>query len=120
MRKVVWMGSSYKDFMEFPPEVRHAAGYILHHAQIGKKHEHIKILSGMGSAGIAEIKENGPNGTYRVIYTIEMEGFVFVLHAFQKKSKSGIGTPKQELDLLGHRIKEAKALYKKMREGEKK
>jgi phage-related protein len=106
--------------MEFPAEVRHAAGYVLHHAQIGKKHEHIKILSGMGSAGVAEIKENDPNGTYRVIYTVEMKGFVFVLHAFQKKSKSGMATPKHELELLKQRIKEAKALYKKMQEGEKK
>ena len=68
--------------------------------QEGKKHEHAKVLSGMGSAKILEIRENDRSGTYRVIYTIEMEDFVFVLHAFQKKSKSGISTPKQELDLL--------------------
>ena len=54
----------------------------------------------MGSAKILEIRENDRSGTYRVIYTIELEDFVFVLHAFQKKSKSGISTPKQELDLL--------------------
>lgn len=116
MKKVVWVGSSYRDFMEFPAEVRQAAGYVLHHAQTGKKHDRIKVLSGMGNAGVAEIKENGPNGTYRVIYTIEMKGFVFVLHSFQKKSKSGIATPKHELDLLKNRIKEAKALYKKLLE----
>lgn len=77
------------------------------------------MLSGMGNAGLAEIRENDPNGTYRVVYTVEMKGFVFVLHAFQKKSKSGIATPKQELELLKNRIKEAKAFYKNIQEGEK-
>lgn len=118
MKKLVWIGSSYKDFMEFPPEIRHAIGYALYYAQLGKKHEHTKILSGMGSAGIAEVRENGPNGTYRVVYTVEIKDFVFVLHSFQKKSKSGISTPKQELEQLNKRIKEARALYKKMREGD--
>lgn len=117
MKRVIWINSSYKDFMKFPPEVRHMAGYVLHHAQLGKKHEHIKVLSGMGSACIAEIKESGPNGTYRIIYSIEMKGFLFVLHAFQKKSKTGIATPKQELELLKNRITEAKALYAKLQDG---
>lgn len=120
MKKVIWVGSSYRDFMEFPLETRQAAGYVLHYAQMGKKHEHIKVLSGMGSSGVAEIKENGPNATYRLIYTIEMKEFVFILHAFQKKSKSGTATPKQELELLKIRIKEAKVLYKKLQEKEKK
>ncbi|MBS0621766.1 MAG: type II toxin-antitoxin system RelE/ParE family toxin [Verrucomicrobia bacterium] len=83
-------------------------GYGLHVAQIGKKYEHAKVLSGMGNAKILEIRENDRDGTYRVIYTIEMEDFVFVLHAFQKKSKSGISTPKQEIELLKNRLKEAR------------
>jgi phage-related protein len=73
--------------------------YALYHAQLEKKHEHAKVMSGMGSANILEIRENDPNGTYRVIYTLEMGKYVFVLHAFQKKSKSGIATPKQEIEL---------------------
>lgn len=73
----------------------------------------------MGHAGIVEIRENDRNGTYRVIYTVEMKDCVFVLHAFQKKSKSGIATPKTEIDLLKNRIKDAKALYKSM-QGERK
>lgn len=117
MKRVVWISSSYKDFMEFPPSVRNAVGYALYYAQLGEKHEHTKILSGMGSAGIAEVRENGPGGTYRVVYTVEMEGIVFVLHAFQKKSKSGIATPKQELELLKKRIKEAKSFYKDLQRG---
>lgn len=119
MKKVIWVGSSYENFMEFPHEVRHATGYALYQAQLGKKHEHTKVLSGMGSAGVMEIRENDRNGTYRVVYTVEMKDFVFVLHAFQKKSKSGIATPKQELELLKNRIRDAKALYKSLQEGGK-
>ena len=100
--------------MDFPDLIRRAMGHALFSAQEGKLHPHAKVLSGMGSAGIQEIRENDGSGTYRVIYTIEMKECVFVLHAFQKKSKSGIATPKQELDLLNTRLKEAKALYKGM------
>ena len=119
MKKVIWINSSYKDFMEFPLEVRHAVGYALYFAQLGKKHAHAKILSEMGNAGVAEIRENDPSGTYRVIDTVEIKDFVFVLHAFQKKSKSGIATPKQEIELLKNRIKEAKVFRRNIREEEK-
>ena len=114
MKKLVWVGSSYKDLKEFPPPVRQAIGYALFFAQNGKIHEHAKVLSGMGSAGIQEVRENDKSGTYRVIYTVETAEYVFVLHAFQKKSKSGIATPKQEMELLKSRLKEAKALYKSL------
>ena len=105
--------------MEFPSPVRNAVGYALYNAQLDGNHAHIKVLSGMGSAGVAEIRENAPGGTYRVVYTVEMEGVVFILHAFQKKSKSGKATPKQELELLKTRIKEAKTFYKHMKERQK-
>lgn len=79
-------------------------------------HEHAKVLSGMGNAKVIEIQENDRSGTYRIVYTIEIKDFIFVLHAFQKKSKSGIATPKQELELIKNRLKEAKILYKGMME----
>lgn len=116
MKKVLWVGSSYKDFMKFPTAVRHAVGYVLYYAQMGKRHEHMKTRSGMGNGGVTEIRENDSSGTFRVMYTVELEGFVFVLHAFQKKSKSGKATPQQELELLKDRIKEARALHKMVRE----
>ena len=94
-------------------------GYALFCAQNGKMHEHAKILSGMGSAGVQEVRENDRSGTYRVVYTVETREFVFVLHAFQKKSKSGIATPKQEMELLKARLKEAKIVYKSLSEGSK-
>lgn len=110
MKRLIWIGKSYEDLKEFPPDVRHAMGYALYAAQIGKMHEHAKVLSGMGNAKVIEIRENDRGGTYRVVYTIEMKDFV--LHAFQKKSKSGSATPQQELDLLKDRLKEAKVLFK--------
>jgi phage-related protein len=116
MKRLIWAGSSYEDLRKFSLLIRGAMGYALHIAQEGKKHEHAKVLSGMGNAKILEIRENDKSGTYRVIYTIEMEDFVFVLHAFHKKSKSGIATPKQELDLLKNRLKEVPALYKSLKE----
>ncbi len=116
MKKVIWIGSGYDDLKEFPARVRNAVGYALFFAQEGKKHPHAKILSGMGSAGVVEVKENDQSGTYRLIYTLEIEEYVFVLHAFQKKSKSGIATPKKEIDMIKNRLKEAKALYKELKE----
>jgi phage-related protein len=114
VKKLVWVGSSYKDFKEFPPSIHQTVGYALFLAQNGKIHMHAKVLSGMGSAGIQEIRENDKSGTYRVIYTVETGEYVFVLHAFQKKSKSGIATPKQDIELLKNRLKEARSLYKNL------
>lgn len=91
---------------------------LIYQAQLEKKHEHAKILSGMGNANVIEIRENDSSGTYRVIYTTEIEKYIFVLHVFQKKSKTGIATPKQEMELLRKRLQDAKILYKSMIEGE--
>ena len=121
MKRVLWVGSSHKDLTEFPPLVCRAMGFALYQAQQGKKHEHAKPLSGMGNANIVEVRENDPSGTYRVIYTLEMANYVFVLHAFQKKSKSGIATPKQEMELLKKRLQDANVFYKNLiEEGKKK
>lgn len=121
VKKVIWIGSSYKDLIAFPPRVCNAMGYALYRAQLNKKHEHAKVLSGIGSANVLEIRENDSSGTYRVIYTLEIESYVFVLHAFQKKSKSGLATPKQEIELLKKRLQDAKIFYKNLiEEGKKK
>lgn len=53
-----------------------------------------------------------------MVYTVEMTEFIFVLHAFQKKSKSGIATPKQDIDLIKRRLKDAESLHKELN-GEK-
>jgi len=112
MKRLIWIGSSYEDLKDFPIPVRNAMGYALYRAQIGEKHEHAKVLSGMGNTNIIEIRENDKSGTYRVVYTVEFHDFVAVLHAFQKKSKQGIATPKQEIELLKSRLKDAKILMR--------
>ncbi|MFV0340525.1 MAG: type II toxin-antitoxin system RelE/ParE family toxin [Parachlamydiaceae bacterium] len=101
--------------MEFPSDVIEEIGYGLYLAQMGDRHIHAKTLSGLGNAKIVEIRENDRSGTYRVIYTVEMDDFIFVLHAFQKKSKSGIATPKQELNIIRSRLKEAEYFYKELK-----
>ena len=91
-------------------------GYGLYLAQMGDRHSHAKTLSGFGNAKIVEIKDTGRSGTYRVVYTVEMSECIFVLHAFQKKSKSGISTPKQDMDLIKRRLKDAESLYKEVKD----
>ena len=118
MKRLFWIGRSREDLKEFPEEVQGEMGHGLYLAQMGDRHNHAKTLTGLGSAKIIELRETDRSGTYRLVYTVEMGGFVFVLHAFQKKSKSGIATPKQEIDLVKRRLKEAESLYKQLREEE--
>lgn len=117
LKRLEWIGSSYEDLNAFPREIRRAMGYAIHLAQIGEVHPHAKVFKGTGSAKVLEIRESDRAGTYRTVYTLEMKNFIFVIHAFQKKSKSGIATPKKELELIESRLKEAKAFYEEfMRE----
>lgn len=118
MKRIFWMGTSHDDLAECPKSIRHSVGYALYLVQGGDKPASSKVLSGMGSAKILEIRENDVSGTYRAIYTIEMKDCVFVLHVFQKKSKTGKETPKKELDLLKIRLKEAREEFKKMQANE--
>ena len=88
-----------------PEEVIDTFGYALHLAQTGKKHEQAKPLHGFGSAGVLEIVEDWRGNAYRAVYTVRFETAVYVLHAFQKKSKSGIKTPPQDLQMIKSRLK---------------
>ena len=80
-------------------------------AQTGSKHPHAKPLKGFGGAGVLEIVENEDGDTYRAVYTVKLAGIVYVLHAFQKKSRQGIATPKQDIDLIQQRLKRAQEHY---------
>lgn len=110
-KPVVWIGSSLDDLKEFPEEVQGEMGYALYLAQTEKKHISAKPLKGFGGAGILEIVTNFDGDTYRGVYTVKFAGVVYVLHAFQKKSKRGIATPKQDIDLIKERLKKAKQHY---------
>lgn len=118
MKRLLWIGSSKEDLKDFPDEVQDEMGHGLYLAQMGDRHKHAKTLSGLGNAKIIELKENDRLETYRLVYTVEMAEFIFVLHSFQKKSKTGKETPKQEIDLVKRRLKEAEALYKQLIKGE--
>jgi len=89
-----WVGSSRKDLKEFPSEVRNAMGYALYQAQLGLKAAAARPLTGFGRASVLEIVDDFQTDTYRAVYTVRFADVVYVLHAFQKKSKKGIATPK--------------------------
>lgn len=91
----------------FPEDVKDAIGYALYIAQQGGKHPDAKPLRGFGSAGVLEIVENYSGDAYRAVYTVRIAGCVYALHAFQKKSKKGIKTPRSENELIKSRLKRA-------------
>jgi phage-related protein len=107
IKQVVWIGSSKADLTAFPEEVKDAMGYALYVAQQGGKHYHTKPLRSFGGAGILEIVEDHDGDTYRAVYAVRLARRIYVLHAFQKKSKSGIKTPKAETNLIKLRLKRA-------------
>lgn len=116
-RPLEWIGSSRKDLLKLPADVRNLFGYALHFAQQGGQHQAAKVLKGFGGAGVLEVVENNAGGTYRAVYTVRFEEAVFVLHCFQKKSKSGIATPKEDMDIVRARLKVAEIVAKEMSNG---
>jgi phage-related protein len=106
-----WVGSSKKDLRRFPDEVQRVTGYALWLAQLGVKHTDAKPLAGCGGAGVLEVVEDYDGDTYRAVYTVRLAGAVYVLHAFQKKSRPGIATPAHEMDLVRARLKQAEQIH---------
>ena len=101
-----WIGSAYRDFCVFPDEVKSEMGYGLFLAQIGGRHRKAKTLSGFGGAGVIEIIDDHRGDTFRTVYTVRFASAVYVLHAFQKKSKSGIATPHSDIELVKRRLRD--------------
>jgi phage-related protein len=110
-KPVFWVASSRKDVRKFPKSVRQAVGQALFDAQTGGKHPDAKPLKGFGSAGVLEVIEDDDGNTYRAVYTVKFAGVVYVLHAFQKKSKSGIKTPPEEIEKIRSRLRDAEKDY---------
>jgi phage-related protein len=110
---VVWIGSSRRDLKAFPAEVKDVMGYALYQAQLGLKAPSAKPLRGFGGAGVLEIVEDFQSDTYRAVYTVKFSDLIYVLHAFQKKSKKGVATPKADTDLINKRLKIAEQDSKK-------
>jgi phage-related protein len=111
-KPVDWIGRAYKDFREFPEAVQDHVGYALHLAQTGGRHEDAKPLKGFCGAGILKVVSDHVGDTYRAVYTVKFATVIYVLHAFQKKSKTGSKTPVLEMDLIERRLKVAEADYK--------
>lgn len=86
-------------------------GYALYQAQVGRKASSAKPLAGFRGAGVLEIVEDHQTDTYRAVYTVKYSDLVYVLHAFQKKSKKGIATPKHDIDLIKKRLRIAEEDY---------
>ena len=95
-----------------PADVQDIFGYALHLAQAGGKHSQAKPLRGCGGAGVLEVVEDHHGDTYRAVYTVRYAMAVYVLHCFQKKSASGIATPKPDTALIQARLKAVAALEK--------
>jgi phage-related protein len=112
VKELGWVVSSKKDLMGFPLNVRKEMGHALYIAQQGGKHKDAKPLKGFGGATVLEVVQNDGNGTYRTMYTVQFEQVIYVLHAFQKKSKTGIKTSKQDMDLVEKRLAAAQHMHK--------
>lgn len=103
--------------LALPADVRKSFGHALDFAQRGDQHDAAKVMKGFGGAGVLEVVENDIGGTYRAVYTVKFEEAVFVLHCFQKKSKSGVATPKEDMGIIRTRLKVAGVLAKELRNG---
>ena len=112
LKSVVWVGSSRRDLRNFTDPVRDQMGYAQYVAQCGGKHRDAKALRGFGGASVVEVITNYRGDTYRAVYTVRYAGAVYVLHAFQKKSKAGRETPRREAELIQQRLREAEQIAK--------
>lgn len=120
VRRVGWVGSARKDYAEFPARVQDDVGYRLYQVQIGQrpfppaKPLNRGVLKGLG---IYELCEDFDGDTYRAVYTVQFDGVVYVLHAFKKKSKSGIATPQPDIALIRSRYQDAVQVHVQMLAG---
>ncbi len=110
LKPIIFMGSSCKDLRRFPEAVCGKISYELYLVQGGEKPKAAKSLKGL--PGVMELVERYATDTYRAVYIANIKGRVYVLHCFKKKSKRGIQTPKEDMNLVGQRLKEAKQLGK--------
>lgn len=109
LKPLYWVASSKKDLQALPADVMDVFGFALHLAQTGSQHSHAKVLKGFGGAGVLEVVENHMGDTYRAVYTVRYAHAVYVLHCFQKKSKTGIATPKPDMDKIRERLQAVEA-----------
>jgi phage-related protein len=112
LKPVFWIGSSRRDLRGMPPQVRGNIGQALYAAQQGMTDPAAKPLKGFGGTRVMEIVERYRADAYRAVYTAHFATAIYVLRVFQKKSKTGIATPKHDIDLIKRRFAEAERDYK--------
>lgn len=111
-KPLAWVGSSKKDYMEFPEAVQKDMGNALGLAQFGGKHPNAKPWKGDGS-GVFELVESHHGNAYRAVYVVRFQEIIYVLHAFQKKSPHGIKTALVDIEMVHRRLKAAQEDYRK-------
>ncbi|MGA2593395.1 MAG: type II toxin-antitoxin system RelE/ParE family toxin [Bryobacteraceae bacterium] len=112
MKPAVWVGSSRKDLRAFPRQVRSDIGQAIYAAQMGETDPAAKPLKGFGGTRVMEIVDRHNSNTDRAVYTAQFSGVIYVLHAFQKKSKRGIATPRTDIELVRRRLAEAGQMHR--------
>ena len=118
-RPLFWVGSARRDLQQFPEAVQDLMGQALLDAQYGGKHPDAKPLHGFGGAGVLEIVDDEDGNTYRTVYTVRLPSGVYVLHAFQKKSRHGVRTDRHDIELARERLRWAEVEDSARREEER-
>lgn len=114
----VFVGSARRDLAAFPEDARGEIGHALYEAQCGEEPVAAKALKGFGGRGVLEIVEDFDGNTYRAVYTVRFALAIYVLHAFQKKSKKGAKTVQSDIDLVRKRLKSAEEHHRALQQRE--
>ena len=109
MRPLRWLGDSLDDLSAFPKDVKRAFGHALREVQKGETPKDAKPLASLGS-GVWELRDSYRGDAYRAVYMVRLVKAVYVLHVFKKKSKSGIGMPREDVALIVERLRRARAI----------
>ena len=113
-KPLVWVATSREDLKRFPDKVQRVMGYALYLAQIGRKHPEARPLKGFGGAGVLEVVEDFEGNAYRAVYAVKMADVVYVLHAFQKKSKRGVKTSRADIEKVKDRLRRAVEIHRQV------
>jgi phage-related protein len=108
----IFVGSSLKDLRRFPAKVKNRIGFALNEVQEGGEPAAAKALRGFSGRSVLELVDDFDSDTFRAVYTVRFAGMVYVLHAFQKKAKTGIATPQRDIELIKSRLRDAELHYR--------
>lgn len=112
IKPVRWVGSSRRDVRAFPRPVWREIGQALYNRAGGFRESGRQSHLGFGGASVLEIVADYSGDTWRAVYTVRFADALYVLHAFQKKSKKGAGTPQREMETIRRRLVEAERDYR--------